>query len=193
MSDGARLGALILTGGASVRMGADKAALDWAGRRAVDRVAELARGLGAQRVFSVGSGDYGLERLVEDPPGGGAAAGILAGARRLAKAGCDRIVALAVDAPTLEASDLAPLLAAPAPGAAFAGLHLPMVLHLAELPNDAAAGWPMARLVERLRLAVLPPAADAEARLRGANTPEERQALLKALEEAERARKPGGG
>lgn len=191
MSDAAPLGALILTGGTSSRMGMDKAVLDWGGRSAVDRVADLARRQGAARILNVGPGAYGLEQVVEDPPGGGAAAGILAGARRLAEARCGRVLALAVDAPTLEAADLAPLLAAPAPGAAYAGLHLPLVLHLDRLPDEAGSGWSMARLVERLGLAVLAPPAGAEARLRGANTPEERAALLAALAEAETARKPG--
>jgi molybdopterin-guanine dinucleotide biosynthesis protein A len=52
-------GVLILTGGGSRRMGRDKAALDWGGVRAVDRLAELARALGAQRVLTVGA-DLGL-------------------------------------------------------------------------------------------------------------------------------------
>ena len=41
------LGAVILTGGSSRRMGADKAAELWFGVRAVDRVAEVARDCGA--------------------------------------------------------------------------------------------------------------------------------------------------
>ena len=37
-----RLGALILSGGHSARMGEDKALLDWGGRRAIDLVASTA-------------------------------------------------------------------------------------------------------------------------------------------------------
>jgi molybdopterin-guanine dinucleotide biosynthesis protein A len=36
------LGAIILCGGGSRRMGRDKALLDWGGERAIDRVAALA-------------------------------------------------------------------------------------------------------------------------------------------------------
>ena len=48
-----QLGAIILSGGASSRMGVDKAAMDWLGRRAVDRVADLAFEVGA----SIGGAD----------------------------------------------------------------------------------------------------------------------------------------
>lgn len=94
------------------------------------------------------------------------------------EAGLARALVLAVDAPTITAEDLAPLLAAEAPGAAFEGLPLPMVLDLSALPDGAGAGWPLRRLVERAGLAVVAVPADAEARLRGANTPEERAGLL---------------
>lgn len=183
------LGVVILTGGAGARMGADKAALDWGGARAVDRLADLARTLGAAAIVSAGPRDYGLPIAAEDPPGGGPAAGIAAGARALG--GCTRILVLAVDAPTLTADDLAPLLAAPAPGAAYEGLHLPLVLESAALPADAGAGWPMGRLVERAGLARLAVPAEAAARLRGANTPEERQDLLRRLVTGDSAQEGG--
>jgi molybdopterin-guanine dinucleotide biosynthesis protein A len=187
------LGVLILTGGASLRMGADKAELDWAGRRAIDRVADLAGRLGAEPVLSVGPGDYGLDRVAEDPPGGGPAAGILAGARRLSAAGRARALVLAVDAPTLTPADLAPLLDAGPPGAAYAHLHLPLLVDLASLPAEDGWGWSMARLITELGLPLLAPPAGSESRLRGANTPEERQALLDDFAAHESARKPGGG
>lgn len=172
-----RLGALILTGGASRRMGADKASLDWDGRSAVARVAELARAVGADGLLTVGPGDHGLPRVSEEPPGGGPVAGIVAGAARLR---ADRVLVLAVDAPTVTAADLASLLSAPAPGAAFAGLHLPLVVWPQALPADAGAGWAMGRLVEAMGLATLEPPPDAIPRLRGANTPQERATLLAA-------------
>src|SRR4051794_11241884 len=56
---GMELGALILTGGASSRMGVDKAAAAWSGVRAVDRVVALAKALGAQPVLTAGAVDYG--------------------------------------------------------------------------------------------------------------------------------------
>ncbi|HEX5377964.1 MAG TPA: hypothetical protein VFW47_05290, partial [Phenylobacterium sp.] len=61
----------------------------------------------------------------------------------------------------------------PAPGAAFEGLPLPMVLEVAAAPAEAEAEWPLRRLVERAGLLQLTPSPDALLRLRGANTPEE--------------------
>ena len=165
-------GAIILTGGASSRMGADKAVLDWDGQRAVDRVAALARALGAGRVLTAGR-DHGLEHVPDPEPLAGPVGGVLAGCGVLAALGLSRALVLAVDAPTATADDLAPLLAAPGPGAFYAGLPVPMVVHLSALPSDAEAGWPLRRLVERVGLAALACDEAVRLKLRGANTPEE--------------------
>ena len=183
------LGVIILTGGGGVRMGADKAELLWDGRRAVDRLADLAASLGADAVVTAGPRDYGLPVAAE--AGGGPVAGIVAGVQSLG--GCARVLALAVDAPTVTAGDLAPLLASPAPGAAYEGLHLPLVVAVGAVPPDAGAGWPMARLVERAGLARLPVPPGAEARLRGANTPQEREDLLRRLVTPDSAQEGGAG
>lgn len=169
-------GAVILTGGGSQRMGADKALLDWGGQRAVDRVAALAVAAGAVRVLTAGR-DHGLEHVEDPEPGAGPVGGVLAGARVLAAAGLARMLVLAVDAPTVTVDDLTTLLAAGEPGAVYEGLPVPMVVTLAALPGDAEAGWPLRRLVERAGLLVWPCDEVARARLRGANTPEERAAL----------------
>lgn len=170
-------GVLILTGGGSRRMGRDKASLDWDGVRAVDRVAALARGLGAGAVLTVGA-DLGLPFVPDTQPGAGPVGGVLAGVAALKRLGLDRALVLAVDAPTVTTADLAPLLKAPAPGAAYEGLPLPMALAFSHLPEDAQAGWPLRRLVERAGLLAVNLPAGAEARLRGANTPEEHSQLL---------------
>jgi molybdopterin-guanine dinucleotide biosynthesis protein A len=172
------LGALILTGGASARMGEDKAVLDWLGRRAADWVADLARAAGADPVLTVGERDYGLANVL-DTSRAGPVGGVLLGAAALAEAGCARALVLAVDAPTLHLEDLAPLLSAPDPGAAYEGFFLPMVVRLAALPAEAEASWPIAHLVERARLAHPTCPLEARARVRGANTAAERAALLK--------------
>ncbi|MBO9707893.1 MAG: NTP transferase domain-containing protein [Caulobacter sp.] len=178
--DGA-FGAIVLTGGASSRMGADKALLEWDGRRAVDRVAALARAAGAATVLTVGR-DHGLPHVADDTPGAGPVGGVLAGARALSEGGVsegrlERMLVLAVDAPTIAPADLAPLLAAQGAGAFYEGLFVPMVLRLDALPPDAESGWPLRRLVERAGLTPLQAAPQALARLRGANTPQERAAL----------------
>jgi molybdopterin-guanine dinucleotide biosynthesis protein A len=175
------LGAMILSGGASNRMGDDKGQLDWLGRRAIDRVADLARGVGAACIVTVGPRDYGLPQVIDDPPLGGPVGGVLTGAAFLRGAGCGRALVLAVDAPTLIDEDIAPLLKTPASGAAYEGLHFPLVIDLAALPTDAQPGWPMARLAERSGVVRLPCPVPAHARLRGANTPEEREVLLMEL------------
>lgn len=159
-------------------MGDDKATLDWGGRRAVDLTADLARAAGAILVLTAG-GDYGLP-FVDDPAlGAGPVAGTLAGTARLVADGFTHALLLAVDAPTLELADLAPLLAAPDPGAAFAGHPVPAFVALDALPADASPAWPLRRLVERAGLATPVPPDGSKSRLRGANTPVERQALLR--------------
>lgn len=174
-----RLGAIILTGGASRRMGTDKALQPWGRVRAIDRVVALARSAGAVRIVTAGEGDFGLPRAPDPAPFSGPVAGVLAGLALLGEA-LDRILILAVDAPTLTAEDLAPLLDTPGPGAAFAGFPVPMVIDPAAVPADIGQDWPLRRLVERAALAQLAVAADAADRIRGANTPAERARLLKA-------------
>jgi len=179
------LGALVLTGGGSTRMGTDKAAISWLGRRAVDRVAATAQALGAAPVLTVGARDYGHPFVADATPGAGPVGGVLAGAQALRARGCDRALVLAVDAPTVTPEDLAPLLAAAARAAAYEGLHLPLVMALAAVAPDAQAGWPMARLLEAAGAVRLACPAQARLRLRGANTPQEQEQLLAALAAAE--------
>lgn len=175
------LGAVILTGGASSRMGADKATELWNGVRAVDWIAQTAQDCGADYVVTAGRIDYGLAFAADATPLGGPVGGVLAGAAALRAAGCDWALILAVDAPTLSTGDLASLLAEPSPGAAFQGLHLPMVVHLDALPSDSEANWPLRRLAERAGLARLACPADRRDHVKGANTPQERDALLLGL------------
>lgn len=165
-----RLGAIILCGGGSRRMGRDKALLDWDGVRAVDRVVALARAVGAEALVTAGA-DLGLPWVPDDDTGAGPVGGVLAGARALR---CERLLVLAVDAPTVTVEDLTPLLAA---GGYYEGLPVPMIVAASAIPADAEAGWPLRRFVERAGLAALPVPDGAMARLRGANTPEEREAL----------------
>ncbi len=176
-SDPGELGAIVLTGGASSRMGEDKASQAWGERRAVDLVAALARSVGAARVVTAGGGDFGLPWAADPAPFSGPVAGLVRGADMFGPAFA-RLLVLAVDAPTLLADDLAPLLAAPAPGASYRSLPLPMVVSRAAIPPDAEGGWPLKRVVERAGLAQLEPPDGALARLRGANTPDERARLL---------------
>lgn len=161
-------------------MGADKAILDWGGARAVDRVASAAAQVGAAPILTVGGRELGFQHLTETERGGPVAA-ITAGARALRLAGRLRALVLAVDAPTLSADDLVPLLVVEGPGAAYAGLHLPLVVALDALPPGAGAGWSMARLITDMGLRLLDPDPEAVLRLRGANTPAERAALLASL------------
>ena len=169
------LGAVILVGGASRRMGQDKALMDWGGVRAVDRVAALAKALGASSVLTAG-GDYGLDFVLDPAPQAGPVSGIVAAASRLSRQGCQWMLVLAVDAPTLSPDDLLPLFERPK-GACFSGFPLPMVLPLAALPVEAASDWPLRRLVERAGLEILPCGAERAERLKGANTPDERARL----------------
>jgi len=168
------LAAIILAGGRSRRMGRDKGAIRWDGQSAVERLAGLARAVGAEQVI-VSGGDYGLPFAPDPIPFGGPVGGLLAAAGVLPHA--ERLLVLAADAPTLTPADLQPLLAAPAPGAAYLGHPLPLVVTRAALPQALPADAPLRRLVDLAGLRQLPPPALANMRLRGANTPQELQAL----------------
>jgi molybdopterin-guanine dinucleotide biosynthesis protein A len=159
-------------------MGADKALQTWGDLRAIDHVIALARAAGARLIVTAGGRDFGLPWAPDPQAFGGPVAGLRGGLALLSGA-ADRVLVLAIDAPTLRLEDLAPLLAAPGPGAVYRDLPLPMVLEPAAFPPDAADGWPLRRVVERAGLVMLEPPAEAHARLRGANTPRERERLLR--------------
>ena len=93
------IGGLLLTGGASRRMGADKALIEIEGRRLVDRAAEVLTAV-AEPVVEVGPGWSGLPAVREDPPGSGPLAALGAGAAALRAAGhAGPVLVLAVDMP----------------------------------------------------------------------------------------------
>ena len=93
------IGGLLLTGGASRRMGEDKALIEVGGRRLVDHAAALLTAV-ADPVIEVGPGWSGLPAVREDPPGSGPLAALGAGAGALRAAGHDgAVLVLAVDMP----------------------------------------------------------------------------------------------
>jgi molybdopterin-guanine dinucleotide biosynthesis protein A len=95
----AAIGGLLLTGGASRRMGTDKALIEVDGQRLVDRTAAVLRAV-ADPVVEVGPGWSDLPAVREDPPGSGPLAALSAGAAALRAAGHDGpVLVLAVDMP----------------------------------------------------------------------------------------------
>jgi molybdopterin-guanine dinucleotide biosynthesis protein A len=93
------IGGLLLTGGASRRMGEDKALIEVGGRRLVDHAAALLTAV-ADPVIEVGPGWSGLPAVREDPPGSGPLAALGAGAAALRAAGHNGpVLVLAVDMP----------------------------------------------------------------------------------------------
>jgi molybdopterin-guanine dinucleotide biosynthesis protein A len=181
------LGAIILTGGASRRMGQDKASAMWLGVRAVDRAFRLAVAAGVQLVVTAGRTDYGLPVVRDATPLGGPVGGVLAGAEALRSERCEHALVLAVDAPTLRLDDLRPLLDHGRAGVAFEGYPLPAILDLSALPADAEADWPLGRLLQRCGVERVTCRPSSAARIRGANAPDERDALLQELSAYEAA------
>ncbi len=174
------LGAIILTGGRSTRMGEDKGARAWGKRRAVDWVVDLAKRAGASQVITAGRVEYGYDHVPDPTSHAGPVCGILAGLDKL-DGRFARVLVLAVDAPTVLADDLRLLLASGSPGASFTGMPLPMVFDASIRPADVQSDWPLRRFVERTGLVQLVAAPESMARLRGANTPEEQALLMRDL------------
>jgi molybdenum cofactor guanylyltransferase len=116
---------VLLTGGASRRMGTDKALIKVDGRRLVDRAAEVLAAV-ADPVVEVGPGWSGLPALREDPPGSGPLTALSAGAAALRRRGHDGpVLVLAVDMPRVTVELLRLLADRPGPATAVprAGGH----------------------------------------------------------------------
>jgi molybdopterin-guanine dinucleotide biosynthesis protein A len=107
------LGAVILTGGTAARMdGADKATLELGGSTLIERA--LAATVDAAEVVVVGDPVPTTRPVTwarEEPPGGGPAAGLLAGLDRFSRP-CDLVAVLAVDMPRTTPDTFARLTAA---------------------------------------------------------------------------------
>ncbi len=170
--------AVILTGGTGARLGGViKHEIEHAGRSLLEHA--LAAVEGAREVVVVGpptplaSGSRQVAFAVEDPPGGGPAAGLLAGVRTLSESPLSSSVPLlallAVDMPFVDASTFGRLRAAlledPAADGAFltdsnGRRQLAGVLRVDRLPRptrpDEAANLPMHKLLGDLRLLLVP-------------------------------------
>jgi molybdopterin-guanine dinucleotide biosynthesis protein A len=105
-----RLGAVVLAGGGAARMGGvDKASIELGGVTLLERV--LAATLAAVEVVVVGRPvptSRPVTWALEDPPGGGPAAGLLAGLDRFLR-DPDLVAVLAVDLPRVHAGTVARL------------------------------------------------------------------------------------
>ena len=93
---------LLLTGGASTRLGAPKAELRRDGERLADRGSRVLRAV-CETALEVGPGVTPLPPVREDPPGAGPLAAVAAGAAALQAGGRRRpVLVLAVDLPFVE-------------------------------------------------------------------------------------------
>jgi len=159
---------LLLTGGASRRLGQDKATLELGGERLVDRAARLLRAA-TRPAIEIGPGWSGLAWTREDPPGTGPLAAVAAGALLLRRGGHrGPALVLAVDMPLVTGTLLALLARHPGSGCVVpvdeAGFPQPLCARyspaaLAAAPGLSAAAFssPMA-LLERTDVTWLAPA-----------------------------------
>ncbi|HSS11512.1 MAG TPA: NTP transferase domain-containing protein [Acidimicrobiales bacterium] len=110
--------ALLLTGGASRRMGRDKASLIVAGQRLAVRTAALLTDVAAP-IIEVGPGYTALAQVQESPAGGGPLAALAAGWAGLVERGLPEsasVLVVATDMPRLTVGLLALLARHPRPG-----------------------------------------------------------------------------
>jgi molybdenum cofactor guanylyltransferase len=104
----------VLAGGASSRMGTDKALIEVDGRALVARAADALVGAGASAVLVIGGdghaiGRLGLDARPDDHPGEGPLGGILTALRLAAD---DLVMVLACDMPAIDATSVLAVVAA---------------------------------------------------------------------------------
>ena len=176
MTEPLRLGAVVLAGGTAARMGGvDKASLELDDVTLLERA--LAATMSALEVVVVGR-EVPTTRpvtwTIEDPTGGGPAAGLLAGLDRFLRAP-DLVVVLAVDMPRVnagtvarltwavegdEACDGALLVDASGRRQTLAAVYRVSALTAAAPPYEDRHGLPVHRLVGGLRLVEVPAVGD---------------------------------
>lgn len=104
--------AVLLCGGASRRMGRDKALLPLGGGTLLEQAIKTLQALASEVLLAPGAASRyassGLREVLDSEPGQGPCAGILAG---LAAASHDRVLFVAVDLPLLDRCSLAELIA----------------------------------------------------------------------------------
>lgn len=183
MSEAAVRQGWVLAGGASRRMGTDKARLAWQSSDLLGHAVALLHEAGAVDVLVSGRPEH-AGAIPDDLPGRGPLGGLATLARRSPDG---EVWIVAVDAPRVSTADLHALAADPSQRACrFEGFPLPMWLRLDAAMRaslDAALGHPD---LSRRALHVwqddigalrLPCSPERAARLRGANTPQEWAAL----------------
>jgi molybdenum cofactor guanylyltransferase len=176
---------VVLAGGASRRMGRDKALLTWRGKTMLEHMAQLLLAAGASRILVSGNcPEYAAHaELVPDAePGGGPLVGLLS---VLALHKSNALI-VPVDMPLLSAPLLARLVPAALQLSAcvhFADYMLPMWLHLDQntlaqlqslcaLPGTASRGRSVRALQSLLKAQALPLSSAEQAELANCNTPE---------------------
>lgn len=131
----ANLGIVVLAGGKSTRMGADKAKVTVDGRRLIDRLWESLPPNCPR--MAVAPQNLGVPTVSETPPFGGPVAGITAGLREL---DTEWVAVLAVDAP--DSAALLPQLAA-----AIGGADCAVVVNAEGFDEPLCALWRRASLL----------------------------------------------
>ncbi len=134
--------ALLLTGGASARLGRPKAALEVGGTTLARRLAAVLAEV-SPLVLEVGPGYSDLDRALEDPPGGGPLRALVAGWAALRARGHDGpALAIACDLPNLGVELVRVVATWPAPGSVVpvvAGRDQPLLARWSPSALDATA------------------------------------------------------
>ena len=154
---GGAIAGLVLAGGASSRMGSDKAQLKWRGVRLLDHAASLLKTAGAEAVFVLGRKDE-PGGLADEAPGAGPARAISDAVRRLHKNGWERFLIAPVDMPLMTAEALSVLTDAP-DACAYAGHPMPLYLAAGALNAKASKARSVRALLQACG-AESPPAPD---------------------------------
>jgi len=168
-----RIGGVILAGGQSTRMGADKANLVLDGRTLLDRARHLLMACDVKHPGSIivsGRPDE-PDGLADTRPGSGPAHAARDALAALNARGFGRAIIIPVDMPRLTLAHIAPLLSTSGLAAAYADQPLPCVVDTTTIPGDETPSLFGLLTARGVTWAARPD--DAAAALASVNTPED--------------------